>query len=153
MQLLATYTFGQALLTVLELALLFLWIWLAVTVVMDVLRSHDLTGWAKAGWLVLIVLIPLLGVLIYVIARNDKMKAHQVSDERQQEIAVMAELRDLKDRGILTNDEFQRIYGQRQLSKEAPASPDEDIAELESLKDRGLLTEEEFRRAKEKALA
>jgi hypothetical protein len=153
MQLLATYTFGQALLTVLELALLFLWIWLAVTVVIDVLRSHDLSGWAKAGWLVLVILVPLLGVLIYVIARNDKMKAHQVSDERQQEIAVMAELRDLKDRGILTNDEFQRIYRQRQLSKEAPASPDEDIAELESLKDRGLLTEEEFRRAKEKALA
>ena len=153
MQLLATYTFGQALLTVLELALLFLWIWLAVTVVIDVFRSHDLSGWAKAGWLVLVILVPLLGVLIYVIARNDKMKAHQASDERQQEIAVMAELRDLKDRGILTNDEFQRIFGQRQLSKEAPASPDEDIAELESLKDRGLLTEEEFRRAKEKALA
>ena len=153
MQLLATYTFGQALLTVLEIALLFLWIWLAVTVVIDVFRSHDLSGWAKAGWLVLVILVPLLGVLIYVIARNDKMKAHQVSDERQQEIAVMAELRDLKDRGILTNDEFQRIYGQRQLSKEAPASPDEDIAELESLKDRGLLTEEEFQRAKEKALA
>ena len=153
MQLLATYTFGQALLTVLELALLFLWIWLAVTVVIDVFRSHDLSGWAKAGWLALVILVPLLGVLIYVIARNDKMKAHQVSDERQQEIAVMAELRDLKDRGILTNDEFQRIYGQRQLSKEAPASPDEDIAELESLKDRGLLTEEEFQRAKEKALA
>jgi Phospholipase_D-nuclease N-terminal/Short C-terminal domain len=153
MHLLATYTFGQALLTALELALLFLWIWLAVTVVIDVFRSHDLSGWAKAGWLVLVLLVPLLGVLIYVIARNDKMKAHQVSDERQQEIAVMAELRDLKDRGILTNDEFQRIYAQRQLSKEAPASPDEDIAELESLKDRGLLTEEEFRRAKEKALA
>ena len=153
MQLLATYTFGQALLTVLELALLFLWIWLAVTVVIDVFRSHDLSGWAKAGWLVLVLLVPLLGVLIYVIARNDKMKAHQVSDERQQEIAVMAELRDLKDRGILTDEEFQRIYGQRQLSKEAPASPDEDIAELESLKDRGLLSEDEFRRAKEKALA
>ena len=153
MQLLATYTFGQALLTVLEIALLFLWIWLAVTVVIDVFRSHDLSGWAKAGWLVLVILVPLLGVLIYVIARNDKMKAHQASDERQQEIAVMAELRDLKDRGVLTNDEFQRIYGQRKLSKEAPASPDEDIAELESLKDRGLLTEEEFRRAKEKALA
>jgi hypothetical protein len=153
MQLLATYTFGQALLTVLELALLVLWIWLAVTVVIDVFRSHDLSGWAKAGWLMLVIIVPLLGVLIYVIARNDKMKAHQASDERQQEIAVMAELRDLKDRGILTNDEFQRIYGQRQLSKQAPASPDEDIAELESLKDRGLLTEEEFQRAKEKALA
>jgi hypothetical protein len=152
-QLFATYTFGQALLTVLELALLFLWIWLAVTVVIDVFRSHDLSGWAKAGWLVLIVLVPLLGVLVYVIARSDKMKAHQVSDARQQEVAFIAELADLKDRGILTDEEFQRVKAQRQLSKEAPASPDEDIAELENLKDRGLLTEEEFQRAKEKALA
>ena len=145
MQLFATYTFGQALLTVLELALLFLWVWLAVTVVIDVFRSHDLSGWAKAGWLVLIVLVPLLGVLVYIIARSDKMKAHQVSDERQQEVAVIAEVKDLRDRGILTDAEFQRITRQRQLSQEPPPSPDEDIAELESLKDRGLLTEEEFR--------
>jgi hypothetical protein len=153
MQLLATYTFGQALLTVLEVALLFLWVWLVVTVVIDVFRSHDLSGWAKAGWLELILLVPLLGVLIYVIARNDKMKAHQVSDERQQEIAAIAELEDLRNRGILTDGEFQRIKRQRQLSQDAPPSPDEDIAELENLKDRGLLSEEEFRRAKEKALA
>ena len=153
MQLFATYTFGQALLTVLELALLFLWIWLAITVVMDVFRSHDLSGWAKAGWLLLIVLIPLLGVLIYVIARNDTMKAHQVSDARQQEIASIAELADLKDRGILTDEEFRRVTKQSQLSQSAPPSPDEDIAELEALKDRGLLSEQEFQRAKEKALA
>ena len=152
MQLFATYTFGQTLLTVLELALLVLWIWLAVTVVIDVLRSHDLSGWAKAAWLVLIVLLPLLGVLVYIIARNDKMKAHQVSDARQQEIASIAELADLKDRGILTNEEFERVT-QRQLSREAPPSPDEDIAELENLKERGLLSEEEFQRAKAKAMA
>lgn len=153
MQLFATYTFGQTLLTVLELALLVLWIWLAVTVVIDVLRSHDLSGWAKAAWLVLIVLLPLLGVLVYIIARNDKMKAHQVSDARQQEIASIAELADLKDRGILTNEEFERVTAQRQLSREAPPSPDEDIAELENLKERGLLSEEEFQRAKAKAMA
>ncbi|MGZ4250468.1 MAG: SHOCT domain-containing protein [Solirubrobacteraceae bacterium] len=153
MQLFATYTFGQALLTVLELALLFLWVWLAITVVIDVFRSHDLSGWAKAGWLVLIVLLPLLGVLIYVIARSDKMKAHQVSDARQQEIASIAELADLKDRGILTDEEFQRVKSQRKLSQQAPPSPDDDVAELEGLRDRGLLTEEEFKRAKEKALA
>jgi hypothetical protein len=153
MHLLATYTFGQALLTVLELGLLFLWLWIAVTVVIDIFRSHDLSGWAKAGWLVLIVLVPLLGVLIYVIARNDKMKAHQVSDERQQEISSMAQLEDLKDRGILTGEEFQRINSQRKLSQEAPPSPDDDIAGLESLRDRGLLTDEEFQNAKEKALA
>jgi ABC-type multidrug transport system fused ATPase/permease subunit len=153
LQLFATYTFGQALLTVLELALLFLWIWIAVTVVIDIFRSHDLSGWAKAGWLVLIVLLPLLGVLIYIVARGDEMKAHRVSDERQQEIASMAELGDLKDRGILTDEEFQRAKRQRKLSLQAPPSPDDDIAELESLKDRGLLTEEEFQRAKQKALA
>jgi Phospholipase_D-nuclease N-terminal/Short C-terminal domain len=153
MQLLATYTFGQALLTVLELGLLFLWIWIAITVVIDIFRSHDLSGWAKAGWLVLIVLVPLLGVLIYVIARNDAMKAHQVSDERQQEIAFIAELEDLKDRGILTDEEFQRINSQRKLSQTAPPSPDDDIAGLEGLRDRGLLTDEEFQRARDKALA
>jgi ABC-type multidrug transport system fused ATPase/permease subunit len=153
MQLLATYTFGQALLTVLELALLFLWIWIAITVVIDIFRSHDLSGWAKAGWLVLIVLLPLLGVLIYVIARSDQMKAHRVSDERQQEIASVAELEDLKDRGILSDQEFQRVERQRKLSQQAPPSPDNDVAQLESLRDRGLLTEDEFKRAKERALA
>jgi hypothetical protein len=153
MQLLATYTFGQALLTVLELALLFLWIWIAITVVIDIFRSHDLSGWAKAGWLGLIVLVPLLGVLIYVIARNDKLKAHRVSDERQQEIASIAELEDLRDRGILSDQEFQRVKSQRKLSQQAPPSPDDDIAGLENLRDRGLLTEDEFQRAKEKALA
>ena len=51
MQLFATYTFGQALLTVLELALLFLWIWIAITVVIDIFRSHDLSGWGKPAGL------------------------------------------------------------------------------------------------------
>jgi predicted membrane channel-forming protein YqfA (hemolysin III family) len=153
MQLVASYTFGQALLTVLEFMLLILWIWLAITVIMDVFRSHDLNGWKKAFWLVLIVLLPLLGVLIYVIARGDEMKAHAVSDQRQQEIASIAELEDLRDRGILTNEEFQRVKSQRELSQQAPPSPDDDIAELEALRDRGLLTEEEFQRAKAKALA
>ena len=101
----------------------------------------------------LIVLLPLLGVLIYVIARGDEMKAHQVSDQRQQEIASIAELEDLKDRGILTDEELQRVKRQRKRSQQAPPSPDDDIAELEGLRDRGLLTEEEFKRAKEKAMA
>ena len=92
-------------------------------------------------------------MLIYVIARNDKMKAHQVSDERQQEIAFIAELEDLKNRGILTDEEFQRINRERKLSQKPPPSPDDDIAGLESLRDRGLLTDEEFQRAKGKALA
>ena len=153
MELLATYTFGQALLTVLEFALLVLWIWLAVTVVVDVFRSHDLSGWAKAGWVVLIVLLPLLGVLIYVIARGDKMKAHEVSQERLQERAFISDVEDLRTRGILTDDEVQRAKTKSQPITSARPSPDDDVAELEVLRDRGILSDEEFQRAKQRALA
>ena len=152
MELLATYTFGQALLTVLEIALLFLWIWLAVTVVMDVFRSNDLSGWAKAGWIVLVVLVPLLGVLIYVIARGDKMKAHEVSGERLQERAFITDVEDLRDRGILTDDQVQRARSKSQLITAARPSPDDDVAELEVLRERGILSDEEFKQAKQKAL-
>ena len=153
MELLATYTFGQALLTVLELALLILWIWLAVTVVVDVFRSHDLSGWAKAGWVVLIVLLPLVGVLVYVIARGDKMKAHEISGERLQERAFIADVEDLRNRGIITEDEVQRATSKSQPITEARPSPDDDVAELEILRDRGILSDDEFQRAKERALA
>jgi hypothetical protein len=153
MELLATYTFGQALLTVLEFALLVLWIWLAVTVVVDVFRSHDLSGWAKAGWVVLIVLLPLLGVLIYVIARGDKMKAHEVSQERLQERAFISDVEDLRTRGILTDDEVQRARTKSQPITSARPSPDDDVDELEVLRDRGILSDEEFQRAKQRALA
>ena len=153
MELLATYTFGQALLTVLEFALLFLWIWLAVTVVIDVFRSQDLSGWARAGWIVLIVLLPLLGVLVYVIARGDKMKAHEVSGERLQERAYIADVEDLRNRGILTDDQVQRAKSKSQPITGATPSPDDDVAELEVLRDRGILSDEEFKRAKQKALA
>lgn len=153
MELLATYTFGQALLTVLEFALLVLWIWLAVTVVVDVFRSHDLSGWAKAGWVVLIVLLPLLGVLIYVIVRGDKMKAHEVSQERLQERAFISDVEDLRTRGILTDDEVQRGRTKSQPITSARPSPDDDVAELEVLRDRGILSDEEFQRAKQRALA
>ncbi len=153
MELLATYTFGQALLTVLEFALLILWIWIAVTVVVDVVRSHDLSGWAKAGWLALIVLVPLLGVLIYVIARGDKMKAHEVSSERLQGRAFIGDVEDLRNRGILTDDQVQRARTSSQPITGARPSPDDDVAELEVLRERGILSDEEFKRAKQKALA
>jgi cell division protein FtsX len=94
MQLFATYTFGQALLTVLEFALLFMWIWVAISVVADVFRSHDLSGWAKAGWIFLIVVVPLLGVLIYLIARGDKMRQHELADQREQDMALRKYIRD-----------------------------------------------------------
>src|ERR1700740_1209723 len=72
----STFTFGDALIAVLEFALLFFWIWILIAVVADIFRSHDLSGWAKASWVGLIVIVPLFGVLIYLVARGAKIKIH-----------------------------------------------------------------------------
>jgi hypothetical protein len=125
----AAYTFGDALLTALEFALLFLWIWIAIGVFADIFRSPDLSGWGKAGWILLIIILPLLGVLIYLIARGHKMTEHAVQQAEQQEQAF------------------------RTYVRETASSPGEDIAKLEDLKNRGVLSEEEFQKAKAKALA
>jgi hypothetical protein len=123
----SSFTLGDALLTVLELALLFLWIWIAIGVIFDVFRSTDLSGWGKAAWLLVIVIIPLIGVLIYVIARGHKMTEHALA--REQDAAV---------RGSVGS---------------AGASPADDIAKLDELRRRGVISDEEFERAKARALA
>jgi Phospholipase_D-nuclease N-terminal/Short C-terminal domain len=143
MQLFASITFGQVLLAVFEIALLATWIWVAVSVILDVYRSPDLAPAAKAGWIFVIVLIPLLGVMIYVIARGDKMSQREIGGERQ--------LEDVRDRGLLTDEEFQRA-GDR-LARRTPESRADDVAALEDLRDHGVLTDEEFQRAKDKAAA
>ena len=128
MPVVAAFTFGEALLTVLELALLFMWIWIAIGVVVDIFRSQDLSGWGKAGWLLFVVILPLIGVLVYLIARGHKMTEHSVKVAREQDAAL------------------------RSYVRSAAASPADDLAKLEDLKNRGVLSDEEFERAKAKAL-
>ncbi len=124
-----TFGLGEALLVGLELALLFFWIWIAIGVVVDVFRSRDLSGWGKAGWLLLIVVLPLLGVLIYIIARGSKMQEHAVSQAKAQDAAM------------------------REYVRSAAATPADDVAKLEDLRSRGVISDEEFQHAKDKALA
>lgn len=105
----------------------FLWIaWLIVLfrTVIDVFRSKDMGGVAKAFWLLFIIVIPWLGVLIYLIARGDKMAEREVQDVKDRDAAFrsyvqeaagggqsaaaeLAQLADLKDRGVLSEEEFQ----------------------------------------------
>jgi hypothetical protein len=129
MEVLADFTFVDALLTGLELALLFIWIWIAIGVVVDVFRSDDLSGWGKAAWLLLIVVLPLIGVLIYLIARGHKMSDHAVRHAREQDAAF------------------------RQYVRSAAGTPADDVEKLEDLRNRGVISEEEFQRAKQKALS
>ena len=110
--------------TVLEIFLWILWIWVLIYVFIDIFRSRDLSGWAKALWFIFVLFIPLIGVLVYLIARGDSMHERAVQDAQQQDQEVrryiqqaanepntadqLAKLADLRDRGVITADEFEQ---------------------------------------------
>ena len=125
----ATFTFGDGLLTVVELAFMFLWIWIAVGVVFDIFRSSDLSNWGKAIWVLAIFVFPLVGVLGYLIVRGHTMHEHQLQDQ-------------------------QRFAAFQPYQRPSAAHPHvDDLHTLADLRDRGLLTAEEFDRAKSRVLS
>ncbi|WP_030237765.1 SHOCT domain-containing protein [Streptomyces sp. NRRL S-455] len=113
----------------------FLWImWfvLLFRVVVDIFRDDDLSGWAKTGWLVFTIVLPFLGVFVYVIARGKDMgKREQRHAQAQQEQA---------ERYI------------RETAGGAGTSKADELAKLSEIRARGDITDEEYRRAKEKVL-
>ena len=112
--------------TMLLLFLWFAWIWLLITIFIDIFRSDDLSGWGKAGWVIFVIFLPLLGVLVYIIARGSSMQERQMrqaADMRKAQDAYirevagsgdgggssadeLAKLADLHKQGVLTDDEF-----------------------------------------------
>ena len=106
---LATFTVGDATLTVVELGFMFLWIWIAVGVIFDIFRSHDLSNGRKALWVLCIFVFPLVGVLGYLILRGHTMHEHQAQDAASRGTAGdLVKLADLRDRGVITTEEFDR---------------------------------------------
>src|SRR5689334_3163234 len=83
MSLLAEFGTGQVLWSFIWFFLLFIWIWLLIIVFSDIFRSPDLNGWVKAVWVIFVILLPYLGVLVYLIARGGKMHEHAVQQQQQ----------------------------------------------------------------------
>jgi len=110
--------------TIFMIFLWVIWFWILITIFIDLFRSHDLSGWAKALWFIFILLLPLIGVLVYLIARGGKMHEHAVQSAQAQELEIrryvqdaagspstadqLAKLADLRDRGVITAEEFDR---------------------------------------------
>ena len=122
---------GQVFLSFLWFFLFFIWIWLLITVFVDLFRSNDLSGWGKAGWAIFVIIIPLLGVLFYLIFRGGSMQQRQQQDAAQQEQAF-------------------RSYVQEAASS-SPSAADE-LTKLAQLRDQGVITAAEFDRQKAKLL-
>jgi hypothetical protein len=102
-----------------------LWIFLVVWTLLQIFRRRDLSGWAKALWTVFIIFVPLFGVLTYLIVRGGHLANEQVSDynapqdegyraygrheaQGRQSADELTKLADLRDRGVITDEEFQK---------------------------------------------
>ena len=92
---LSTFGTGQVFLSILYFTLFFIWFWLLITVFADLFSSHELSGWSKALWVVVLIVLPFLGVLIYLIARGHKMHEHAAQAAAEQDAAMRAYIRDV----------------------------------------------------------
>src|SRR6516164_11869717 len=117
--------------TIVEIFLWVIWIWILIYVFIDIFRSRDLSGFAKALWFIFVLFIPLIGVLVYLIARGGKMHERAVQEAQQQQ------------------EQF-RSYVQETA---ASGNTADQLAKLADLRDRGVITPEEFEREKAKVLA
>ncbi|MFC8589386.1 SHOCT domain-containing protein [Streptomyces sp. NPDC057217] len=111
-----------------------LWFVLLFRIITDIFRDHDMNGWAKAGWLAFVVLLPFLGILVYMIARGKDMSRREIAQARAQQ------------------QEFDSCI-RKTASGSARSSSVDELARLSELRSKGDITDEEFRRAKALILA
>ena len=121
----ADYSLGDALLTVLEIALLVIWIWILIIIITDLFRDHELSGWAKAAWVFFLIFVPFLTALIYLIARGHGMR----------------------DRAIKQQAEIQK-QSEQYIKQVAGTSPADELHKLSELKDKGSISQEEYDKLK-----
>ena len=119
--------------TIFMIFLWVIWIWVLIWVFIDIFRSRDLSGWAKALWFLFVLFIPIIGVVVYLIARGDSMSERTEQQAREQ---------DAEFRGYV-----------QEAAADSPASTADQLAQLADLRDRGVITAGEFEREKAKVLA
>ena len=117
--------------TIFEIFLWVIWIWILIYVFIDIFRSRDLSGWGKALWFIFVLFIPLIGVLVYLIARGGSMHDRAMQQAQQQDREFRAYVQDAAGSGNTADQ----------------------LAKLADLRDRGVITPEEFEREKAKVLA
>ena len=110
--------------------LFIIWIWLLITVFIDVFRS-DMSGWAKAAWVIFVILLPLLGVLVYLIAEGGNMQKRATKSAADQQAAQAAYIQSVAGGGDTTADQLEK---------------------LQSLRESGALTDDEYQQQKQKVL-
>ena len=122
---LAEFGTGEVFWSTLWFFLMFMWIWLAISIFSDIFRSPDLSGGLKAVWTIFVIFLPYLGVLVYLIARGSKMQQHALDDAKRRDeqfrgyvqdvvqtpnvVEQLSSLADLHDRGVIDDAEFAKM--------------------------------------------
>jgi hypothetical protein len=127
---LAEFGTGQVFWSFVWFTLFFIWIWLLIVVFADLFRSPELSGWSKAIWTIFIIVLPYLGVFVYLVARGHKMSEHAVAQAQ----AI---------------DTAQRDYIQSVVGSSSPA---DELAKAAALRDKGVIDDAEFQAMKAKIL-
>ena len=119
----ADYPFLDVLWTMILFFAWVAWIWIAITIFVDIFRRHDIGGFAKAAWVVFVIVLPFLGVLIYLIAQHDGMRERSVKQAQAQQAAFdqyvretaggsaaeIAKAKELLNAGTISQAEFDAI--------------------------------------------
>ncbi len=127
---LADISFGELLLVALEIFFFVIWIWILITILTDLFRDHETSGWAKAAWVLFLVVIPFLTALVYLIVRGSGMR----------------------DRTIKAQADAKKHFDEY-VREQAHTTPADELHKLNDLKEKGALSDAEFQKAKEKLLA
>lgn len=109
-----------------------LWIWLVIAIFTDVFRDQEMSGWVKAAWVIFVIIVPFLGVLVYLIARGGKMREHAMQAAQDEEEATQQYIRSVATDGSNTADE---------------------LSKLAALRDQGVLSQQEFEEQKARILS
>lgn len=127
----SSYPLLNAFWTILYIFVFILWLMVLFRVIWDIFRSHDLGGWAKAGWLLFILILPLIGVLVYLIARGGSMHERDIRIAQAQDHALRSWVHDVAGR----------------------TSTADELSKLADLRAKGVISDAEFEQAKAKLLA
>lgn len=124
----STFGLPEAMIVVLQIFLFVIWFWILITIISDLFRDHEASGWTKAFWIIFLILLPFLGALIYLIVRGKGMR----------------------DRAIAEQAEVQKQMNQYIRETAAAASPADELQKLVDLKEKGAISEDEFQSMKAK---
>jgi len=126
----ADFGLGEALLTTLSIFFFVIWIWILITILSDLFRDHEMSGWGKAAWVFFLVFVPFLTALIYLGVRGSGMRERALKAQQEAKAEMDTYIRDA-----------------------AQTSPADELHKLSELRDKGAISDEEFEKMKAKIVS